>query len=367
MLSYHHVARLLRDPNAETRVRRAFESLLARARSRGSHRPLRPRKEPVDHAHVGRTSRRITARSFGPLSRPWRQRAALAGLGSLSRVAPRAAAWLAERLFLTPPRHAAPERERDLLRPRAVRHRPRRWATDRDVDLGSGPANPARPRLGRAGGPAGRVRRAAGRERFLGRLVRWARAWRLGGAPRHDPGDGGGASRRGRRAGPGAGDRRALGWRRRQRWAVRRWLLDGFVDLPEAIALVAPPADFRGYFERFAEACGLSAGAQERLDRRLEARVGGPAEAFDLPRFAADLPLAALVVHDQEDAEVPWADGAAIAAAWPGAELVTTRGLGHRRILRDPAVVARVTAFLTARLAPDAKLAAEATTLAILC
>lgn len=32
MLSYHHLARLLRDPSAETRVRRAFESLLARAR-----------------------------------------------------------------------------------------------------------------------------------------------------------------------------------------------------------------------------------------------------------------------------------------------------------------------------------------------
>jgi AcrR family transcriptional regulator len=32
MLSYHHLARLLRDPSAETRVRRAFESLLDRAR-----------------------------------------------------------------------------------------------------------------------------------------------------------------------------------------------------------------------------------------------------------------------------------------------------------------------------------------------
>jgi AcrR family transcriptional regulator len=35
MLSYHHLARLLRDPNAETRVRRAFESLLAQARRPG--------------------------------------------------------------------------------------------------------------------------------------------------------------------------------------------------------------------------------------------------------------------------------------------------------------------------------------------
>ncbi len=35
MLSYHHLARLLRDPSAETRVRRAFESLLAQARRVG--------------------------------------------------------------------------------------------------------------------------------------------------------------------------------------------------------------------------------------------------------------------------------------------------------------------------------------------
>ena len=32
MLSYHHLARLLRDPKAEARVRQAFESLLARSR-----------------------------------------------------------------------------------------------------------------------------------------------------------------------------------------------------------------------------------------------------------------------------------------------------------------------------------------------
>lgn len=35
MLSYHHMARLLRDPKAEVRVRQAFESLLARARRPG--------------------------------------------------------------------------------------------------------------------------------------------------------------------------------------------------------------------------------------------------------------------------------------------------------------------------------------------
>jgi hypothetical protein len=134
-------------------------------------------------------------------------------------------------------------------------------------------------------------------------------------------------------------------------WAIRRALLDGFVELPEAIALVAPAADFRSYLVRFVETSRLSARAQRGLEVGLEARVGVPPEAFNLPRLAQDMPLPALVIHDREDAEVPWTDGAAVAAAWPDAELVTTRGLGHRRILRDPAVVARVTEFLAVRLA----------------
>jgi len=32
----------------------------------------------------------------------------------------------------------------------------------------------------------------------------------------------------------------------------------------------------------------------------------------------------------------------------PGAQFVRTTGLGHRRILRDPEVIARVTAFIAA-------------------
>src|SRR5438094_395807 len=65
-----------------------------------------------------------------------------------------------------------------------------------------------------------------------------------------------------------------------------------------------------------------------------------------LARFVAPL----LVVHDRDDAEVPWQDGAIIARIWPGAVFSTTGGLGHRRILRDPCVVRGVTAFVAERV-----------------
>jgi hypothetical protein len=61
------------------------------------------------------------------------------------------------------------------------------------------------------------------------------------------------------------------------------------------------------------------------------------------PRIDASL----LAFHDAGDDEVPLEDGRRLVAAWSGATLVETQDLGHRRILRDPAVSERAVAFLT--------------------
>ena len=53
-----------------------------------------------------------------------------------------------------------------------------------------------------------------------------------------------------------------------------------------------------------------------------------------------------LVVHDRDDRDTFWSEGAALVKAWPGARLMTTEGLGHRRILRDKGVIEDVTQFI---------------------
>ena len=58
------------------------------------------------------------------------------------------------------------------------------------------------------------------------------------------------------------------------------------------------------------------------------------------------LSIPTLVIHDDRDTDIPWKDGRAVADAWPGAEFLLTHGLGHRRILRDPAVVTAITEFI---------------------
>jgi pimeloyl-ACP methyl ester carboxylesterase len=115
------------------------------------------------------------------------------------------------------------------------------------------------------------------------------------------------------------------------------------------MVFVAPMADPLPYTRAFAGRLGFGERVRGRLVRRVERRVGMPMSAFDVPAMARNLatpPL--LLVHDRQDAETSWADSAAIAQTWPATRLVTTTGLGHRRLLRDPAVVAEVAGFLAA-------------------
>jgi pimeloyl-ACP methyl ester carboxylesterase len=118
----------------------------------------------------------------------------------------------------------------------------------------------------------------------------------------------------------------------------------------DRIVLVAPVADPGPYLGRFVRGLGFGRRVLARARTRIERRAGIGLDALNLPRVAGEVATPpVLVVHDRDDREVDWSDGAAVAAAWPESVLVSTTGLGHSRILRDPVVVAEVVAFLTPR------------------
>jgi pimeloyl-ACP methyl ester carboxylesterase len=113
------------------------------------------------------------------------------------------------------------------------------------------------------------------------------------------------------------------------------------------IALLAPMASPASYARQFAAAFRFGERTYRRLVARVERRVGAPMRRFDVPEIGRTVAVPpALIVHDRDDASTPVTDSEAIAAAWPGSRLRVTSGLGHRRLLRDPAVVAEVVDFL---------------------
>lgn len=115
------------------------------------------------------------------------------------------------------------------------------------------------------------------------------------------------------------------------------------------IAAISPPHNVRGLTQKFFTALDIGTPVQEIFNRKFEKNFGADLwERFSPEVLARQLSVPGLIIHDQDDYDVPLAEGEAVAQAWPGAQFVCTKGLGHRRILRDPEVIARVTAFITA-------------------
>jgi pimeloyl-ACP methyl ester carboxylesterase len=126
--------------------------------------------------------------------------------------------------------------------------------------------------------------------------------------------------------------------------AVTLALRDGLAA--RRVVLLAAPGDVVHFAHAFTRHLRLSARAGRAMRHNLETRLQIRWDELHLPTIARGLRAPVLLVHDREDTDVPYGQAEEIAAAWPGARLMATTGLGHRAILRDPAVVAEVVAFV---------------------
>ena len=117
---------------------------------------------------------------------------------------------------------------------------------------------------------------------------------------------------------------------------------------PARAVLLAPPSDVYLFSQAFAEHLRIPHRARTLMRQNLESRLRISWDQLHIPTLARGMSAPVLIIHDQNDREVPYAQGSAIAEAWPGAELFTTSGLGHRAILRDREVIRRTVEFLGA-------------------
>lgn len=118
-----------------------------------------------------------------------------------------------------------------------------------------------------------------------------------------------------------------------------------------AAALIAPAVRLEHALEHFTELSRLSPKTVSGLQARIERRFGRAVwQEMAGDSIAKDLQVPALIVHDESDTQVAVEDAIMLAAAWPGARLVTTQGLGHVRIVRDQDVIDQVVEFLRSRV-----------------
>ncbi len=113
------------------------------------------------------------------------------------------------------------------------------------------------------------------------------------------------------------------------------------------MALVAPPADLAAVTRSLGRQLGFSDVVSQELLARLGRRLGVRWEDIKSDRVMASLDTPVLVVHDEDDREISWKDGSVVASAAKNGRLLTTRGLGHRRVIRDANVIDAITRFMS--------------------
>lgn len=120
-----------------------------------------------------------------------------------------------------------------------------------------------------------------------------------------------------------------------------------------SVVCLSSPTDLKFLVQRFCQALHIGPRSQRNLERRIERRFGTDVWR----RVAADenargSTVPALIIHDENDHDVPCELSERLAQAWPQARLLRTRGLGHRRILRHRDTIAAVLHFLVQHDAP---------------
>jgi pimeloyl-ACP methyl ester carboxylesterase len=110
---------------------------------------------------------------------------------------------------------------------------------------------------------------------------------------------------------------------------------------------LSPPSTTRKLVEKFLTTLHIPAKAGQNMKRRFETQFGANIwDDVSMVNSVRDIVIPGLLIHDSRDEDVPWQEGQAIAEAWSNARFVKTSGLGHRRILRDKAVIESAIRFL---------------------
>ncbi len=114
----------------------------------------------------------------------------------------------------------------------------------------------------------------------------------------------------------------------------------------QRVVLIASPNRLDAMTAAFAKRRRLTAKIHAALNDVVSTRAGRPIRDIEIGHFLAKADLPALIVHDQNDDDVPFSRAEAICAVAPKAVLLPTKGLGHRRIVITSTVVRASIRFL---------------------
>ena len=115
----------------------------------------------------------------------------------------------------------------------------------------------------------------------------------------------------------------------------------------EKVALIASPRNIQDPINEAIETLNLPGSVSKRFINKIEDILQLSVPETTLANAAGKVNIEKLMlVHDKDDQVVPFRAAETNFAAFVNSKLVTTRGLGHYQLIKDPKVIDKVTEFI---------------------
>jgi len=129
--------------------------------------------------------------------------------------------------------------------------------------------------------------------------------------------------------------------------AVAHFLEETSHDSDTRLVLIAPATETKTAVDKFFGLLELDEETRKEFDELILENIGKPQEYFSVRRAMKNINASVLWVHDEEDEITPISDVMNVEKDnHRNIEFMLTKGLGHRKIYRDEAVMRRVVEFL---------------------
>jgi len=116
----------------------------------------------------------------------------------------------------------------------------------------------------------------------------------------------------------------------------------------QKVVCISPPSHFNFLLSRFSNSLYLPKSIQNYMVSRFKKEYGDDlverVSSTTTSQHLGNIPL--LIIHDEEDVDVPISEGKTLHQSWPNSAFKSTKGLGHRRILYEPLVIEDTVNFL---------------------
>ncbi len=96
----------------------------------------------------------------------------------------------------------------------------------------------------------------------------------------------------------------------------------------------------------FVEKLGMNIAISKKMKTNFEKKIGETMDSFSAYIAAREVAIPVLIIHDNDDDDVPVKAAHHIHENLKNSELILTEGLGHRKILGDTKVIKKIVEFL---------------------